>query len=218
MYDVSVITAIYDRYDTLKPTCLQHGAEVDWVCVTDDPSLADEDLGWKVVYEPRPGMHPNRAAKYPKYRPWEYTDARASVWIDASFQVISERFAVEAVDHADPIAQFVHPWRDCLYEEAEASAPLCKYRGEPVTDQAGHYQTRDHPKRWGLWATGVIARQHTQAVRNLGDLWAEETDRWSFQDQISQPYALRTAGLRPSALPGTHLANRWLTYQGSGRH
>lgn len=220
MSDCAILTAIYDSYDELKPTMPQRGVSVDWVLVTDDESLKDESSvrGWRVVYEPRPGVHPNRAAKHPKYEPWKYTDAEASVWVDASFRIVSEQLAAEALSFADPIAQFAHPWRDCLYAEAKESAGLPKYAGEPVLEQADHYSELGHPENWGLWATGVIARRHTDAVRELGVRWLAETYEWSFQDQISQPYALRETGLRPMAWPGNHLATPWLAYEGSARH
>lgn len=223
MSDVAILTAVYDGYDALKPVLAQRGVDVDWVFVTDDPELGAQEalLGWRVVYEPRPGVHPNRAAKYPKYWPWRYTAAPASLWVDASFRIVSETFAADALgqltDEA-PIAQFAHPWRDCIYAEAEASAPLAKYDGEPVLKQAEHYRAAGHPEGWGLWATGIIGRRHTSTVRELGDLWGAETDRWSFQDQISEPYALRQTGLRPTGFPGNHLATPWLVYEGSGRH
>lgn len=220
MSDVALITAIYDSYDELKPTLPQRGVGVDWVLVTDDEALKGETSarGWRVVYEPRPGVHPNRAAKHPKYEPWKYTNAASSVWVDASFRIVSETFAVEALALAEPIAQFAHPWRDCIYSEAKESAGLAKYAGEPVIEQAGHYAIQGHPEGWGLWATGVIARQHTDAVREMGVRWLAETYEWSFQDQISQPFALRETGLRPAVFPGTHLTTPWLAYEGSERH
>lgn len=218
MADVAILTAIYGAYDTLKPVMPQTGADVEWICVTDVVPPADVAEGWTIVHEPHPGVHPNRAAKTAKFRPWEYTDAPASIWIDASFRVTSPSFAIEAMEHAEPIAQFVHPWRDCLYLEAEESALLAKYAGEPVLKQADYYRAAGHPERWGLWAAGVIGRQHTPDVRSLGMAWTHEVNLWSFQDQVSQPYVLRKVGLRPVGLPGTHFANGWLTYEGSGRH
>lgn len=219
--DVALITAVYDQYDTVKPVLAQAGLEVEWILVTDTVPDAAAAAGWTIVHEPRPGVHPNRAAKHPKYEPWKYTDAPVSLWVDASFRIVSERLAVEATSgltEAEPIAQFQHPWRDCLYAEAKESAGLAKYAGEPVLEQAESYRAAGHPENWGLWATGVIARQHTEAVRKMGWLWLAETYRWSFQDQISQPFALREKGLRPMALPGTHLATPWLAYEGSARH
>lgn len=220
MADLAIITAITDGYDTLKPVLPQTGLDVEWICFTDGEPLPDAGAaaGWTMISEPRHGRHANREAKRPKLHPWEYTSAPASIWIDASFRVVSDRFAVEAIALADPVAQFVHPWRDCLYEEAAVSALLPKYKGEPIAEQAHYYRARGHPEHWGLWAAGVIARWHTSAVGELGDAWAHEVGVWSFQDQVSQPYVLRAVGLRPAPLPGTHLANSWLRYEGSGRH
>ncbi|MCW6003852.1 DUF616 domain-containing protein [Micromonospora sp. CPCC 205371] len=217
----AVLSAIYDRYDTLKPVLPQNGMDVEWVLVTDDEALyrGDADpLGWQIVYEPHPGLHPNRAAKHPKMLPVDYTAAEQSVWVDASFAVVSPTFVADVLGHADPLAQFVHPWRGCLHDEAFASAPIPKYVGEPIAEQAAAYRRAGHPLEWGLWATGVIARQHTPEVVAWGKAWLAEVERWSFQDQISHPFVCRLHNLRPVPLPGTHLGNAWLAYQGSGRH
>lgn len=218
MPNVAILTALYGAYDTLKPPLPQTGIDVEWICVTDTMPDAEAAAGWAIVHEPHRGIHPNRAAKNAKFRPWEYTDAPASIWIDASFRVTSTEFAASVLKHAEPIAQFVHPFRDCLYAEAEASLLLAKYEGEPIGEQADYYRALGHPEHWGLWAAGVIGRHHTAEVRQLGAAWAREVDVWSFQDQVSQPYALRMVGLRPTGLPGTHFANPWLSYEGSGRH
>ena len=211
-----MVTAIYGAYDTLKPVLPQDGLNVDWVLVTDDPTLRGMALGWRVICLPRSGVHPNRAAKQPKLFPWEFTQAPASVWLDASFRVTSPNFVSEALALADPIAQFVHPWRDCIFAEAKASRGLPKYAGEDFDAQV---RELGHPEHWGLWATGVIARQHGDVrVRNLSDHWSELINRHTFQDQISQPVALRGSGLRPSALPRDYFSSPWLSYEGSERH
>lgn len=216
MTGVAVITAIYDGFDTLKPVLAQDGLDVDWVLVTDQ--VPADPLGWRVVHDPQPGTSPSRAAKNAKFRPWEYTDAPMSVYLDASFRITSPSFAAEAVALADPIAQFAHPWRDCIYDEAAASVTLPKYAGQPVTEQAACYRAAGHPAHWGLWASGVIARRHVPEVMALGDLWTRQTDMWTLQCQISEPYVLRVLGLRPAPLPGDHFTNPWLAYEGSGRH
>lgn len=213
---VTILSAIYDSYDTVKPPLEQEGFEVEWIMVTDDPDL--KAPGWTVIHDPRPSMHPNRAAKFPKMLPWEYGDTTQSVWIDASFQVVSRHFVRDVLKVADPIAQFVHPWRDCVYDEAEESVRLKKYDGQPCLRQVSRYRERGYPAHAGLWATGVIARKHTPEIKNFGEHWLNECKLYSFQDQLSEPYCLWEAGLRPNPLQGNHLMNKWLSYQGSGRH
>jgi hypothetical protein len=216
--DAAVVSAVFGGYDELKPAFPQECLDCEWVLVTDDAAIPDGHLGWRVIYEPRPGIPPVRAAKHPKLRPWEYTDAPASVWIDGSARVHSPRFAAETLAVADPVAQFGHPDRDCIYAEAEAAAALPRYAGEPIAAQAAAYREAGHPDHWGLWAATIIARHHTPEVMELGRWWTTEVAEWSFEDQISQPYVLRNLGLRPSILPGYYRANHWLTLEASGKH
>lgn len=214
--DVAILTAVYDSYDTVKPVLAQAGVEVDWVLVTDrEPADA---MGWRVVVEPRPDMPPVRAAKAPKMEPWRYTDATASIWVDASFRVVSPDFAKAMLEYAHPIAQFVHPWRDCLYAEAAEIAALGMDPDGAAAWQTRRYREAGHPAGWGLWASGVIARRHTAAVRRMGAGWAREVAGGSARDQVSEPFVLRQSKLKPASLPGSHLANAWLAYEGSERH
>lgn len=224
MTAAAILTAIYDGYDSLKPTVPQ-SIETDWICVTDDEALGRGDtnpLGWRIVYEPRPDVHPNRAAKRPKMLPADYTDAPGSVWIDASFQVTSPTLAADLLAFADPIANFAHPERRCLFDEANVCVPLTqswgKYADEPIAEQAERYKRDGMPAQWGLWASGVTARWHNAQTYAWGLHWLAENWRWSYQDQISHPYACWYHDLRPVDLPGTHMNNAWLRYQGSGRH
>lgn len=219
-YDAAVITAIYDGYDQLKPTLPQKGLNIDWVFVTDDPVMIPrgEQLGWRTLFRPLPHTHPNRAAKQPKLFPWEYTTADRSVWVDGSFRILSETFVEEALTYADPIGQFSHPWRNCLFEEAQECIAIPKYEPAILRAQSQTYRNGGHPEHWGLWATGVIARKHTASVELLGEQWFAQINSWSYQDQVSQPYVLRNVGLRPTEFPGLHLANGWVAYEGSDRH
>jgi len=216
---IAILTAIYDSYDTLKPT-LEQDTDVEWICVTDNGRLIPKSNGWNVVYESRKHLHPNRAAKTPKCLPWLYTDASSSIWIDASYQVVSPTFAEDVLSYADPIAQFSHPWRNCAYAEAEESLRLPKYQDEygRIHSQVQELHRREHPYDWGLWATGVIARHHCKDIMQFGFDWLYNIYEYSYQDQLSHPDSIRRNISNIEDLPGTHLSNEWLLYQGSGRH
>jgi hypothetical protein len=215
--DAAIVSAVYDGYDEVQVTCPQD-TDCEWVLVTDDLTIPAGFRGWRVVHEPRPGVHPCRAAKAAKFRPWRYTTAGASVWVDASLRVESASFAADVLAASAPLAQFAHADRDCLFAEAAYSATLAKYAGEPLEAQAACYRAAGHPEHWGLWTGGVIGRRHVPEVVGLGDCWAAEVDFWSFQDQVSEPFVLRNLGLRPAELPGHPLGNPWVTWAGSGRH
>lgn len=213
---VALITAIYDGYDTLKPLVPQD-VDVETICVTDDPNLRSEQ--WAIVCEPRPGVHPNLAAKRPKMLPWAYTDAEIIIWVDASIMVTSPGLARAMGDYL-PLGQFAHPDRDCIYDEVAHSIPMPKYAGLPLRAQAEFYRAARHPDRWGLWATGLIARWRTPEIEAFGAAWLAECERWGFQDQVSEPPMLRAHGLAPVTIPGFVRAqqNPWVGYAASARH
>lgn len=216
MTDYAVLTATYDHYDSLKSFPAQ-SVDCETICLTDDPDLVDPT--WKIIVEPS-DLHPNRAAKRAKCTPWEYTNADFVIWIDASVRVRSADFVQDLVALADPIAQFLHPDRDCIYDEAWASRGMGKYTNEPIDQQMAEYRHAEHPKNWGLWATGVIVRQRTPEVEQFGRDWLAEINRLTFQDQLSEPFVLRQHGLRPSTIPGYVFGhqNPWMCFEGSGRH
>ena len=137
---------------------------------------------------------------------------------DGSAHVHSPRFAAEALAAADPIAQFDHPDRDCIYQEADAALAVPRYAAEPIAEQVLTYHAAGHPEHWGLWAATVIARQHTDLVKARGHAWTAHVDAWSCEDQISQPFLLRNLGLRPVILPGYYRDNQWLRLEPSGKH
>jgi hypothetical protein len=190
----TVISAVYGGYDSHKV----HVAQT-------------VECDWSLLSETDDRRHPRMAAKEPKLRPWLYGDG-PWIWIDGAFAVISPTFVQECLEASEghAIAQWVHPWRDCIYSESDASVGLAKYADTPIRNQAEHYHDIGHPRHWGLWATGLIV--YRERCDYLADLWWAELNRWGYQDQISQPVALRAAGMRPGALPGTLHQTPWLRW------
>lgn len=206
----------------------QTGAKVEWVFVGDQTGLLEAPSTYPLdryalLRVPRPGLHPNRAAKFPKMNPWDYVNAPKSIWIDGSFRVTSPMFARDMLDTLEltDIAQFEHPWRDCVYDEAAETLRLPRYADvhSLIPAQMDKYRNLfNHPEHWGLWAAGVIARNHTEKMKVFGEMWLNENLGHSYQDQLSQAPLLKLNNLRPFNLFGTHFSNPWLSYEGSGRH
>lgn len=205
---VAVITGLFGHYDSLK-TPVPQTVPADWLCVTDDPYL-HSDI-WKMEVHNHGRSHPRTRAKIPKFMPWLYTSADQTIWIDASVEIISPTFVEDVIVALgeSSMAQFRHPWRDCIYEEAQASAPLLKYDGLPVLAQVERYRSEGHPEHWGLWATGIIARNVDDHQYELGPAWVRECSRWTYQDQLSEPYLLRTLDVPIVDLPHGLVENPW---------
>lgn len=209
---VAVISAIYGQYDELVSPPPQ-SVDAEWVCVTDDPELKSDF--WRIELDRMNEIHPRLAAKIAKFMPWRYALADYYIWVDGSAQIVSERFVEEVIGQlgSDLLAQFIHPWRSCIYTEAQASAKMTKYLNLPIYRQVITYRREGHPSNWGLWATGLIARKHDPAMEKLAIRWYQECYLWTYQDQLSEPHILRQMGLRPVGFSyGLH-SNPWMNWR-----
>lgn len=213
---VCIYTSICGGYDDLKPQPEQT-LPCDFVCFTDEPDRMSASP-WLVVPMPLdPKATPRFRAKLPKVRPHaafatiaaasgHRTDYDFTIWIDGSIQILRAEFAERLIAAAaEPgIALVVHPYRDCIYDEAPASlAPPTahKYVGMRLLDQVERYRAGGYPEHNGLYALGVIARNmRNPVVRAVDEAWWDEIVRWSVRDQLSLPYALWKRGGRCATL------------------
>lgn len=194
-------------YDDLKDHPEIPG--VEFIAFSDVPIETDQ---WDVRVVGPNGQHPRIQAKRFKLFPHEYLEHEYSIWIDGSHEILTDQFAMNAIAAIDEtgVAFYQHPWRDCIYEEAEASIVLEKYSGLPCREQVGSYRLEGHPEHWGLYACGTIARRHTSQVAALMAAWGEEIDRWTYQDQLSLPVVCRRLGVRPATFPCHQVfGNNW---------
>jgi hypothetical protein len=207
----AIVTAIYGGYDTPKPLPDWHGFD-DAVFVTDCPV---DVPGWRVVVEPREGVHPRLAAKRAKCLPWEYVDTDRSVWVDGSYALVAEGFREATDEHLDrhSLVVWTHPEpRTGPWQEAHFCHSWDKYRDWPIIEQAHHYRDAGLPEDYGLWACGTVARRHDAAERELGAAWLAEIDRWGIQDQVSLPFVLWQRGRLPGVWNVPQWGNPWLLW------
>lgn len=148
------------------------------------------------------------ASKVARCRPDLYSDAEITIWLDASARLNPDSVEqlVEALGDSD-IAQFIHPDRSDIGPEADFSLKMRKYHGHPLDAQVAHYRSAGFPVDFGLWACGCIVRRNTAQMRDFGNAWLLEMMRWSWQDQISEPFVLWSMGIRPTTLPGDLWSN-----------
>lgn len=195
--NVGVITASFGGYDTIRPIAAQsHPFELVALCDTESDGVT--------VWPGARHAHPRLRAKVPKCRPDLYLSSDVNIWIDGSFHVHDPMFVawcVESLGAAD-LAMIRHPDRQSIVAEAEVSAPMTKYQGQPVREQAVSYIAAGYQGTAGLWATGLIVSRPTERVRQLGDAWLREQLRWSWQDQVSLPPLLEEFGIVPVELDG----------------
>lgn len=199
------VSAIYGGYDKPKPPPPGVG-----YLFTDDPFL--KAPGWEVIlHDPYPHMHPRMKAKAPKCQPHIFLPQEpVTVWVDGSMILTPE--AADVPLH--PLGFWSHPHRDNIYDEAEVSAGLVKYHGLPVREQVETYKAEGLPHDHGLWASGF----HTRDIRVPGVIdffnrWWHECVLWTYQDQLSLPYARWKARVPIQQLPHALYANPYFTME-----
>jgi hypothetical protein len=198
VHDVALISALYGDYDTLRHPVRQTG-DVQYICLTDNPNL-ESDV-WDMVVWPKPHLKPWLAAKAPKMLPEFHSNAKASVWIDMSVQVLHPDFAVQAAECArDGVATWPHPWNPDLAAEAAESVQQARYQGQRVFDQVEHYFDAGLPAAASVRHTAVVARAHNEATYQLGLAWATQYD-WSAADQIGFVWACHWSKVPMYELP-----------------
>jgi hypothetical protein len=148
---------------------------------------------------------------------------KATIWLDASLEILTPAFAEAFADLGSCGLAFFHSSSlGCIHHEALISVGMPKYAGQPIMEQAAHYENEGHPKCSGLWPTGVIGRARSPRVDAVMADWMTENETWTLQDQISLPYVLHRHGLTPHEWPheppdwggAAKVSNPWLRLHG----
>ena len=204
----AIYTACFGGYDGLPRHPDIPG--VEFIAYTDYPY---DSPYWDVKVVKAPAVHPRMQAKFYKVFPHLcLPDHGHTIWIDASHEILTPEFAVNALSSIGEsgMALYEHPWRDCIYDEADASVKLEKYKGQPIKEQSWAYRQEGHPEHWGLFACGTLARVNSAPIRQLMNEWWHEMDLWSYQDQISLPVVCRRLEMRPETFPVHQVyGNQW---------
>lgn len=192
---IGVITAIFGNYDEVPP--VPNGFDKA-ILVTDSPIYSD----WQNIILKVP-INPILSAKLPKFRPDIFISTDSSVWIDANFRD-PENLLSNASRHLleeSDLALCRHPTRNSIFDEIKASEIKFKYKGIDFLDQFRQYEKDGFTDNKGLWAGGIIARNHTRHNELLGNEWLLQNIIWNTQDQISLPYILHKFKVTPTIYP-----------------
>lgn len=213
---IAVITAVAGGKDLLSDPRVDP-AGADFIAFVD--ARQEHLTGWDQRRLPQwsddPIFAARRDAKVPKLLPWLLAPGYDYyIWIDGNFalkadphSVCTQLLANQGVD----IALFKHPWRSCVYEEAEAVMRLDLDRRELVEAQVHAYRRAGHAAQAGLFAGGFFAMRHSINSVRMCLAWWDHVCRFSSLDQLSLPIALKSTRCRYACIAdASHLDNPYV--------
>jgi hypothetical protein len=189
---ISVVTAICGGQGRLIDD--QAKGQARWVAFVDFPISSST---WDVRQAPVRSRSSRRNARMVKILIHQFVDTEFSIWIDGNQRLLKtpEELIGRYLQGYD-LAVFVHPWLDCVYEEAKICADKRLDAPGVILDQARAYVRRGVPKRMGMGETMIVLRRYSPRVAAFNNAWWSELCRHSVRDQIAFPVARYLAGLR----------------------
>lgn len=199
-----IYTAIMGEYDLLKePLVITPGW--DYICYTNNKDLVSDI--WKFEY-----MHLNSVKELRKLKiltPFEY---ETCIWVDASIEINCnlDEFIIE--HHKGYFTIMKHPYRNCVYEEANECIKRKKDSMDIINEQIGRYKQMGYPVNNGMVASGLIVRESCIRVQRFCDRWWKEVEQYSKRDQISFNFTAFYYPLRYNLIPYSVLEKEFILY------
>ena len=205
----TIYTAIVGDIDTLvQPLVVD--SRFDYVC------FVRRGSGRQGVWELREigeDIEDDRMlARYAKLHPCELLpDCEWSLWMDGNLVPRTAAFyglVADCIAEGTPLRTFVHPCRDCSYEEAYACVAAGKESFGTAMKVVRYLEREGFPRHCGLCETSLLLRSHKDLkVRMLNVLWWQMLQNLSKRDQLSFIYCVRRVGLnwKPILPAGTNM-------------
>lgn len=178
---------------------------VDFICFTDDPDLTSSF--WDVRVLPQGSLDPARKAKQVKALAHQFLpEYEESLYVDNTVRLKiapCELFDRYLSPSPSPMVCFRHPWRDCIYDEAEVVLELGYDAADIVRCQMAIYRSLNYPAHHGLTKCGFILRRHNEpALARVMERWHQEVLHHSKRDQLSLNFVLWSENFSIGHLPG----------------
>src|SRR5262245_18725940 len=190
-----VYTCMFGYSEAFNDFAYERDAITDFICFTDDPELRSSFWNMRVIS--RGLLDPPRASKRIKHLPHRFlSNYGLSLYLDNTVRL--QRSPAEIFTKIDkaPIVCFRHPWRNCVYDEAEEILANKMDDARRIEDQMSFYRRVGYPARNGLTAGTVRLRRHMdERLIAASEMCFEQLLRFSMRDQLSFDVAAWLNGL-----------------------
>jgi hypothetical protein len=207
----AVYTALMGGYERLREQAAASASDVDFICLTDDPSLTSSTWRVELIDAAFP-MDSVRSARTLKIGGHPVLDGyHETIWVDNRVSVVGDPNAIfdELLADCD-LFLFHHSFRDLVIDEFEAVVRGGYDDPARVYEQLLHYSEAAPSvlDERAIW-TGFIPRRWTPEVRRAMALWQMHVLRYSRRDQLSINLALHQSPASVRLLEHDNRRSRW---------
>ena len=196
---IAVYTAVFGVYDELK-FCDYLGEGIDLYYISDEkPYNLPTYYIWMDAKEIIPDyiVSPIKRNRFIKMNPHKFLSQYVySIYIDGNV-IISGDISRFLKKSNSGISVFMHPSRDCIYQEALSIVNFKRVNINDVCCQMKKYLDEGMPIHYGLGEMPIIAREHLKKeCVSIMETWWEEFENESQRDQLSFTYAMWKNGYK----------------------
>lgn len=170
-----------------------------------DATEVPRDTPWTIVRPTLKERDIKRLCLWYKTHPHRlFPDAMFSTWSDSN--IIFEEGASAVIfshEQLSELATFIHPDRDCIYDEAKEVLAKRLDDEETISRVVAELRQKDFPASGGLYETNVLfSRIGDRKVREFFDIWWRRISLGSRRDQMSFTVAADAADVSISPIFG----------------
>lgn len=206
--ELTVITAVFDGYDNLREP-LVHNPAVRYICYTDHPWSSKV---WEMHTPPDLDGLPARRARRCKIL--AEVDTPFVLWHDGQMQLKCDPLVLLPYIEGVNLVAWIHPWRDCLYREAQECINRGRGNWQEIEAQVARYRALGMPTQMPLIETGFLLRRNNVEQRAFNELWWAEIQQGSWRDQLSFPFVCWQTETGINLFPDKMRQNRWVILHG----
>ncbi len=195
---IVVYTSIYGSFDEVHEP-LTTPDNCDFFILTDQPIRESsiwvrKDFDFSAHQIPDDSTMKNRFVKmFPELI---FPDYDFSVYIDGSVEVRTDMTEFVQDTNQYGLKMFLHPVRDCIYQEIKECIRLKKGKKSDLLAHAAYLKAQHMPRHYGMLEGGMIIRPvHHEVCQKLMRDWWAEFNKYSRRDQISLPFILWKNGV-----------------------
>jgi len=188
-----IYTSLVGNYDTLtEPKYILKGW--DYICFSNDVIESPNSI-WKIKPIPYENKDNLRLSRYVKLNPHKVLDTyEISLWMDANLIMIDNSVELrlnELIEANALISIPCHPYRDCIYQEAEVCVKEGKDFSATFNKQIKYLKKQNFPENFGLYENNIIFRRHTdEKMKKMNEAWWDLYIQFSKRDQLSLAFLL----------------------------